>query len=249
MPTSAQQHLHFVTKGEVVPSCRTLLVARMQVNVTPKSPRALPVHLRGALAQAYPELDLLHQHGPQGLIYRSPRVIYRVDESTPVVIAIDKGAETLMHVQLVGRTLRLGSVERTILDATLKVSQEKIGETDCLLEYRFRRPWLALNQHNHRRFERMSRNDQTEFLDRQVVNNCLSLARSYDVQITTQLTAEAKLRSVQVRHKGLPMVGFVGTFAINFYIPDGMGLGKTVSKGFGNVIAQTDLATKNCLTT
>ncbi len=31
------------------------------------------------------------------------------------------------------------------------------------------------------------------------------------------------------------MIGFVGTFRINFHIPDHAGLGKSVSRGFGTV--------------
>jgi len=36
--------------------------------------------------------------------------------------------------------------------------------------------------------------------------------------------------------KGTPMLGFLGTFSVNFEIPDYWGIGKSVSRGFGTVM-------------
>ncbi len=214
---------------------RLMLVATLRLAITPPRPRPLAAHLRGALAQAYPELDLLHQHGTDGLIYRSPRVLYFVDGDGPVVTAIEEGAEALMKTQLVGRVLRMGAVDRTVIDSTLKVVQAEFGQTNSLLTYDFERPWLALNQKNHQQFEGMSQPERTEFLNRQLCNNCLAQAKSFGVRITQQLSAQSQLRNCTTKHKGLPMMGFTGKFSINFSIPNGMGLGKSVSKGFGRV--------------
>ncbi|MBW2036735.1 MAG: hypothetical protein JRI41_04555 [Deltaproteobacteria bacterium] len=35
--------------------------------------------------------------------------------------------------------------------------------------------------------------------------------------------------------KFTPMLGFLGTFSVNFEIPDYWGIGKSVSRGFGTV--------------
>ena len=44
------------------------------------------------------------------------------------------------------------------------------------------------------------------------------------------------LREVQTSLKGTPMLGFLGTFSVNFEIPDYWGIGKSVSRGFGTVV-------------
>ncbi|MDA8215778.1 MAG: CRISPR-associated endonuclease Cas6 [Nitrospiraceae bacterium] len=36
-------------------------------------------------------------------------------------------------------------------------------------------------------------------------------------------------------YKGTPMLGFLGTFSVNFEIPDYWGIGKSVSRGVGTV--------------
>jgi hypothetical protein len=38
-----------------------------------------------------------------------------------------------------------------------------------------------------------------------------------------------------VRLKGVGMTGYKGMFAVNFELPDYIGLGKSVSRGFGTI--------------
>ncbi len=44
------------------------------------------------------------------------------------------------------------------------------------------------------------------------------------------------LKEVNTSLKGNPMLGFLGTFSVNFEIPDYWGIGKSVSRGFGTVV-------------
>lgn len=214
---------------------RSLLMATLRLNIAPLHPLPLAAHVRGALAQMYPDLDLLHQHGENGLIYRSPRVLYCVDDDGPVITAVEEGAEVLIKVRMLKQSMRMGQTDRMVIDTTLKVSQAILGQSAEHVRYRFRRPWLALNQDNHRRYESFSDAERTEFLNRQLCNNCLALAKSFGVRIDLRLTAESTLRPVNTKHKGMPMLGFVGEFALPFQIPEGMGLGKSVAKGFGTI--------------
>ena len=43
------------------------------------------------------------------------------------------------------------------------------------------------------------------------------------------------IRGVNTFLKGNPMLGFLGEFEVNFEIPDYLGIGKSVSRGFGTV--------------
>jgi hypothetical protein len=43
------------------------------------------------------------------------------------------------------------------------------------------------------------------------------------------------LKEVQTSLKGTTMLGFLGTFSVNFEIPDYWGIGKSVSRGFGTI--------------
>jgi hypothetical protein len=212
-----------------------LTVARLRLRITPEFPAPRVDHLRAAIASARPELDLLHQHGTEGLIYRYPRVLYRVDHHGPTILAVGEGIDVLSALTLVGVNLRLGATVRHVMDATLDVTEHDLGPIQSSRTYRLTTPWLALNQENHARFGRLDEVERSRFLDAQVVNNCLSLAKSFGLRVTSRLVGHAHVRPISVRMKDVEMTGFLGKIIVNFSIPEGLGLGKSVSKGFGAV--------------
>jgi hypothetical protein len=192
-------------------------------------------HLRAAIASVRPEMDLLHQHGREGWIYRYPRVLYRVEGRRPMIVAVEEGIEVLTALNLVGESLRLGSTMRIVTDAILEVDTHHLGGIDGPRGYKFSTPWFALNQENHARFTRSDPSQARRFLDLQIANNCLSLAKSFGLRVDRRVVGRADVRQVPVRMKEIVMIGFLGNFEVNFDIPPGLGLGKMVSKGFGAV--------------
>lgn len=225
--------------GEPAPFLRSgtaaITIARLRLGLDPIYPVPRADHLRAAIASVRPEMDLLHQHGREGVIYRYPRVLYRVEGRRALIVAVEEGIEALSALTLVGESLRLGSTTRVVTDATLEVDDHQIGGTDEPRSYRFSTPWFALNQENHARFTRSDPGEARHFLDLQIVNNCLSLAKSFGLRVDQTVVGRADVRQIPVPMKQMVMIGFLGNFEVNFDIPAGLGLGKMVSKGFGAV--------------
>ena len=79
--------------------------------------------------------------------------------------------------------------------------------------------------------------DRFRLLERILVGNCLSFAKSFHHNVTLKLKADcSKLRPVSSRLKGITMQGFTGLFSVNFLLPDRVGIGKSVSRGFGTLV-------------
>jgi hypothetical protein len=226
--------------GELQPVLRpgtaVITIARLRLSLDPIDPVPRSDHLRAAIAAVRPEVDLLHQHGLEGPIYRYPRVLYRVEGRRPMIVAVEEGIEALSSLTLVGESLRLGSTTRIVTDATLEVEDHHLGVTDEPRGYRFSTPWLALNQENHARFARSGPGEARRFLDLQIANNCLSLAKSFGLRLDRRVVGRVDVRQIPVRVKQVVMTGFLGNVELNFDIPAGLGLGKMVSKGFGAVV-------------
>src|SRR5262249_51228182 len=73
-------------------------------------------------------------------------------------------------------------------------------------------------------------------LERAMVGNCLALAKGFGYWVRGRIAADCRdLRPVPTGLKGVAMIGFMGTFRVNFRIPDHAGIGKSVSRGFGTV--------------
>jgi hypothetical protein len=134
----------------------------------------------------------------------------------------------------------IGAEDLPIQQACLIRRREPLGESATPLRYRFVTPWLGLNQENHRLFDASNSAQRSALLERVLVGNCLSLAKAFDLHVNVLLVARSLgLWPVTVDLKGVPMVGFVGAFEVNFLLPDRIGLGKSVSRGFGTVERQT----------
>ena len=73
-------------------------------------------------------------------------------------------------------------------------------------------------------------------LERIIVGNIISMSKGLGYTVPGKIESEIhQLREATTKLKGVPMLGFLGTFSVNFNIPDYLGIGKSVSRGFGTV--------------
>ena len=73
-------------------------------------------------------------------------------------------------------------------------------------------------------------------LEKILVGNIISMSKGLRYTVQDPIQANIiKIKEVRTSLKGTPMLGFLGTFSVNFYIPDYWGIGKSVSRGFGTV--------------
>jgi hypothetical protein len=198
--------------------------------------------LRGYFGDVLSDQPLLHHHRPDGLlVYDYPRVQFKVLERTAHLIGLAEGCDIVHRLWLEADRARLGEDDLPIQEAGLVRRREQMGAAGEMVRYRFLTPWLGLNQANYERYSR-TRNvrERRGLLERVLVGNCLSLAKSFGLRVEKHLRASAGgLREVPVTLKEVPMLGFVGTFEVNFLLPDRLGIGKSVSRGFGAVERQT----------
>jgi hypothetical protein len=194
--------------------------------------------LRGFFGRAFAEEILLHHHHEDGsLRYQYPLVQFKVLRNIAHLIGLADGAALLARLWAQVDHTQIGGEDLQVLEATLSRRIETVGAAEEAIEYRFLTPWLGLNQDNHRRYESFTRPERRlALLDSILRGNCLSLAKAFGHRVETRLVADPRgLRPFQTTLKGVPMLGFVGTFRINFLLPARVGIGKSVSRGFGTV--------------
>ncbi len=192
--------------------------------------------LRGYIAGKFPQYNLLHNHKDQGFIYDYPKIQYKVIDSTPVVVAINEGVELLQQIFLDLDFLKLEDKEMPALQKKLTIKKEYWKESEAPLMYRFINPWLALNEKNYRKFRGMDNSGRKQFLEKILVGNILSISKKLNYTVKKKLTVEINTAPRWINFKNQKMLAFMGTFCINFNIPDYWGIGKSVSRGFGTVV-------------
>jgi hypothetical protein len=192
--------------------------------------------MRGCIASKYPDEVMLHNHlSDNKYVYNYPKVQYKVIDSVPLIIGIDEGVPVLLNVIMNLDDLQIENKNIDIMEKKIEISNEDFGDTEKPLLYRFVSPWMGLNQKNHRLYLEEDAKGRKILLQKNIVNNIISLSKSLGYTVRNNLQAVFNEESLEVNFKDKKILCFRGVFAVNFQIPDYIGIGKSVSRGFGTV--------------
>ncbi|MCQ8903780.1 MAG: CRISPR-associated endonuclease Cas6 [Methanothrix sp.] len=194
--------------------------------------------LRGFFATSFNEHMLLHHHFTDRLVYRYPLIQYKIIRGVPVIMGINEGVDVLKDLYDKFGEIRLGDRSYSVVERHISLRRERFGCAGELHAYRFVTPWLALNEENYRCYlDAASWYERRELLRRVLVGNILSAAKGLGYTVDEQIRLDiGRVREEICTLKGVMVTGIRCEFLTNFHIPDLMGLGKSVSRGFGAVV-------------
>lgn len=185
---------------------------------------------------------LLHNHYETGeLRYKYPLVQYKVLNEIPTLVAIQEGAQLLTQLFLKIKELNIDGNVIPILGKNIKSEMAEIGYSNQLHEYQFQTLWMGLNQDNHAKYTKIAdENERKKLLDRIITGNILSFFKGLGIRLleTEKLMVKSRLQEKTTRFKDKDMLAFSGGFVINALLPNGIGIGKGVSRGFGTIIKE-----------
>ncbi len=192
---------------------------------------------RGFIARQFPDSVLLHQHNGEKFVYSYPLVQYKIINSSLMIVGIGDGIEALRRVYSEIGYVELEKNKHNILEKMAKEKKVIFGLTSFFNHYHFLTPWLSLNKSNYQKYQKMRNlTKKNEFLEKMIINNSISISKGLGYTVPAPIKAHIKnFKEVQTSLKGTPMLGFLGSFSVNFEIPDYWGIGKSVSRGFGTV--------------
>jgi len=197
---------------------------------------ASAAQLRGFFATKFNDYQLLHHHSADKLIYDYPRVQYKVIDGQHLVIGIDEGVEVLKEIYDQYESLRLGSMTYNVIGQEFGVKECELSVSDEYCVYTFKTPWLALNQANYQKFYACkNRMERLELLSRTLIGNILSISKSFGYTVPQRIEAVVDVNAAKTHLKGVSVIAFHGRFITNFEIPELLGIGKSVSRGYGAV--------------
>lgn len=197
------------------------------------------VSLRGFIGDKFSNTVLLHNHlSNRRYLYTLPRVQYHVNKGNALIVGIEEAVETVKCLEMILTELILDGKVYKIISKMGIESQVYFGILDHQISYSFLTPWLALNEKNYEQYQKFGTwSERKELLENILIGNILSMSKSLGYTVPQPIKAEiGKMREVKTRLKDVPMLGFLGTFSVNFEIPDYWGIGKSVSRGFGTLI-------------
>lgn len=197
--------------------------------------------LRGYFGNLFNEHSpILHNHYDDGRFrYKYPSIQYKVINNVPTLLGVSEGAELLPKLFLKVKELDIDGKKYEINSKNIEVQNEESGYSSKLHEYSFATLWMALNQKNYPKYQGLkTETEKHEMLNAILVGHILSFFRNTSIELspTERLMLKTNLNEKSTKFKETKMVAFTGTFIVNALLPSEIGLGKSVSRGFGTII-------------
>lgn len=195
---------------------------------------------RGAVAEKVGlENIIFHNHlNDQSFLYKYPLIQYKRISKCPAIQCIDYGVDEI-HKFFENKSWDLKISDR-ILDMKIKslqMNQFTMQVWNKNFDYTIQN-WIALNQENYPKFQTIeSLTERIAFLEKTLTANIISFAKGIEWTIDKPIELHIKdlKESKAVTLKGKKVMGFNIDFSCNVFIPNYIGLGKSVSLGFGMV--------------
>lgn len=198
--------------------------------------RVTPVMLRGFLAHLFTNIPEFHHHSEHS--YHYPLIQYKKIKGKLAVIGIKEFADVVFqsmsdldHITTETKKIPLNNIE---------IKNNVYQSKWFTQKYKFISPWIALNEKNYSRFKNLKNNEKRPFLEKILIGNILSMLKGLGIFVNYEIKANIfQYRAIPVIAHNNNFAGFYMTFESNIDIPEYVGLGKSVSKGFG-VVEKTD---------
>lgn len=200
---------------------------------------------RGAIAEKVGRKSVLfHNHlndGTNALRYKYPLIQYKRKKGKACLVCIDDGVgEVHQLFTQKNWSIFFKGEDRALRIDSLNLRSHNLALGEEIKNYRLSN-WLALNGHNHDKFKSLNGlEEQMRFLERILTSQILSFAKGVGWFLKDQLIVH--INSIDhygcTDYKGVNLRTFSVSFSSNAQLPNNIGLGKGVSKGFGNLLKQ-----------
>lgn len=197
--------------------------------------------LRGYFGTLFQEHSpLLHNHLETGEnAYRYPLVQYKVLSGVPTLTGLNEGADLLIGLFLKIKELKIGERSYPVLQKNIESKTANIGLSEDLHAYRFETLWMALSQRNYAAYITEAAEQQPKHLKAILTGNILSFFKSMNYRAEANVMVNLKIIAErETQFKNNAMLAFEASFVTNVVLPEYIGLGKSVARGFGTIILE-----------
>jgi len=191
---------------------------------------------RGFFANKFNSYLLLHNHlGKHKFLYKYPRIQYKTINRVKVILGLEEGINVLQNIYNQCDQIVLDGYSYQIFSKEIVLKEEDFGISSENIKYKFLTHWFALNEDNYQRYKNYNYPERTDQLKSILIRNIMAIAKTFQYFVESKIIVKTDLKETSIKFKRKDMIGFYGTFQVNFNLPDYIGLGKSVSRGFGTI--------------
>ncbi|MCH7611956.1 MAG: hypothetical protein IIB95_01155 [Candidatus Marinimicrobia bacterium] len=203
--------------------------------LTDKPVRKTPYQVKGVFMRQYPDLEVISMmDGTYRDQFLYPRVQVKILNEQIYIIGIHEGVDPVIEMADRLDILDFGNITFQVFDTEVSSNADHFRQVDRLVRYRFLTPWVALNQTTGSRYRFLNNTERLSFLNRLLGQNIVFLAREMGVELNDKIFTKVNLTSLFPKPVDERFWGaFSGEFRTNFLLPNYMGIGNGITRGYG----------------
>ena len=129
-----------------------------------------------------------------------------------------------------------GNITFEVNDYNVDETNQQFVPSSRLVRYRFLTPWVALNHMTGGRYRFLTNQEKPTFLNKLLGQNIIFLANEVGIRLEDEIYTKVKVSSLFPRPVDENKWGaFMGEFKTNFILPNYIGIGNGITRGYGTV--------------
>ena len=212
------------------------IIARLN---TDKPVRKTPYQVKGLIMRDFPDepiVPLIDGSYREHFLY--PRVQVKILNEQLYFVGIKEGVEPIQSILEKIKVMNFGNITFEVDGFEVDVDDNRFMPSSRMIRYKFLTPWVALNETNLMKYKFMYGEERLQFLNRLLSQNIVFLAKEMGLELRTKIYSKLKLQSLYPKMVDEGNLGsFQGEFRTNFILPNYLGIGNGITKGYGSVFS------------
>ena len=206
---------------------------------TDKPVRKTPYQVKGVFMKQFPNEPIIpFLDGSLRDKYFYPRVQVKIINEQIYIVGIKEGIDSIISLVNNLQSFNFGNITINIEKFDLEENDNQFKTTDNLLSYNFITPWAALNRKMLTTYKSLSEKEKLILLKKLIGQNILFLAKELGSENCSKIYTNVMIddmRPDKSEDNGWGI--FTGNFKTNFILPNYIGLGNGITRGYGTLFS------------
>ena len=206
---------------------------------TDKPVRKTPYQVKGVFMKQFSNEPIIpFLDGSLRDKYFYPRVQVKIINEQIYIVGIKEGIDSIMSLVNNLQSFNFGNITINIEKFDLEENDNQFKTTDNLLSYNFITPWAALNRKIFTTYKSLSEKEKLILLKKLIGQNILFLAKELGSENCSKIYTNVMIddmRPDKSEDNGWGV--FTGNFKTNFILPNYIGLGNGITRGYGTLFS------------
>ena len=214
---------------------------------TDKPVRKTPYQVKGVFIRHFKnELIIPMLNGSNRHKFLYPRVQVKILNEQIHIIGIKEGLTPVISIAEKVKKLDFGNITFDVESFELIESKNDFISSKQVIKYNFLTPWIALNHMNQGTYNKSNEIEQRIFLNKLIGQNIVFLANELNLSLEENIYTKIEIGDLSPKKIDEKNWGsFEGGFKTNCILPNYIGLGNGITRGFGSIYFDTNLILSN----